>query len=195
MIGWQSPFKKLFTIFLQKTIDKKGFKCKETAGFDSKTRKREDLVDAPPSALFYFFDFTGFSRNDGVFRPIMKRTILVADDEQGFRDMFTFLLVPLGFEVLCVENGQEAVEKIKEREFGVVIMDVHMPILTGPEALKKIQMIRPEQKVIILASSSDDAHHFEEEFGGRVVECLYKPVEISEIQRVLEKALGPFPKH
>ena len=47
----------------------------------------------------------------------MKKIVLVADDEKGFRDLFTYLLEPLGLEVTCVENGKEAVEKIREKSY------------------------------------------------------------------------------
>ena len=123
-----------------------------------------------------------------------KQNVLVVDDEQGFRDMLTFLLEPVGFEVDCVVNGQEAVDKVAEREYAVIIMDVHMPILTGPEALKKIKTLRPSQKVIMLSSSSDPAHALESQAEAHgIIACLYKPVELNDLQTALKKALGAFP--
>ena len=126
----------------------------------------------------------------------MKTRVLVIDDEIGWRDMFVFLLEPLGFEVTCAENGLEGVKRIREQEYHVVLMDVHMPILSGPEALKQIHEIRPDQKVIIFSSSSDPEHILEKEAEVKsgVIACLYKPVELAEIQRVLEKSLGTLPK-
>ena len=123
------------------------------------------------------------------------RKILVVDDEIGFRQMFTFLLEPLGFEVTCVENGLEAVKKVEEQAYDLILMDVHMPILTGPEALKKIKALRPSQKVVILSSSSDPEHVCESTAENeRAIICLYKPLELDDIQMVLEKALGTLPK-
>ncbi|MBI3307033.1 MAG: response regulator [Candidatus Omnitrophica bacterium] len=125
----------------------------------------------------------------------MKTRILVVDDEVGWRDMFVFLLEPLGFEVTCVENGFEGVQKIRENDYSVVLMDVHMPVLSGPEALKEIHKIRPSQKVIIFSSSSDPEHILEKEAETQgIIACLYKPVELAEIQRVLEKSIGTLPQ-
>lgn len=119
-----------------------------------------------------------------------QKKILIVDDEQGFREMFTFLLQPLGFEVTCVENGEEAVQKVKEQAYALILMDVHMPKLTGPEALKQILAIRPLQKVVILSSSSDPNHIFETEAEkGGAFDCLYKPVELADIEKVLKRAL------
>ena len=117
--------------------------------------------------------------------------ILVVDDEQGYRDLFTYMLEPMGIIVDCVTDGRQAVDKVEQRPYDVILMDVHMPNMTGPEALKKIKVIRPEQKVIMFSSSSDPEYHLEKQAEkDGAMECLFKPVEILEIQRVLKKALG-----
>ena len=123
------------------------------------------------------------------------KTILVVDDEEGLRRMFTFLLEPLGLEVESAENGLEAVRKIEKNEYDVVLMDTHMPVMSGLEALKRIKQIRPSQKVIMFSSAPDPENFFE----SRAVKegalfCLYKPVDLTDLQRALEKALGSLPK-
>ncbi len=120
-----------------------------------------------------------------------KIEILVVDDEQGYRDMFTFILEPMGITVTCVEDGQAAVEKVKEKAYDLILTDVHMPRLSGPEAIKIIKAMRPEQKIVVFSSSSDPEYRLEKEAEKNgVVECLFKPVDDAELQRVLKKALG-----
>ena len=117
--------------------------------------------------------------------------VLVVDDEQGYRDLFTFMLEPLGMKVTCVCNGLQALEKLNEKVYDLVLMDVHMPEMNSPETLKKIKVLWPDQKVVIFSSSSDPKYKFEklaEQQG--VIECLFKPVDDAEIRRVLKKALG-----
>lgn len=121
----------------------------------------------------------------------MSIEILVADDEQGYRDLFTYILEPLGVTVTCVEDGQAAVEKVKEKAFDLILTDVHMPRLSGPEAIKQIKAMRPEQKIVVFSSSSDPSHSFEDHAKQEgALECLFKPVEASELERVLKLALG-----
>ncbi len=48
----------------------------------------------------------------------MDRKILIADDEEGIRDLFRFLLEPQGFEVFTARDGAEAVEVVEKEFFG-----------------------------------------------------------------------------
>ncbi len=121
----------------------------------------------------------------------MSKSVLVVDDEQGYREMYVFIFQSQGIETTCVTNGQEAVEKIRERAYDLVIMDVHMPILSGPEAFKEIKKFRPDQKIIICSSSSDPTHRAERDvINAGAYACLYKPVSLDEIEHIIQEALS-----
>lgn len=123
-----------------------------------------------------------------------RGSILMADDELGFRDFFCFTLEPLGFEIVAVADGLEALEQLEKRAFDLVVLDVHMPRMGGPEALAKIRAIRPRQRVIVLSSSSDASQTFENQataFGASA--CLFKPVELDELIGAIERALAESP--
>ncbi len=115
-----------------------------------------------------------------------KKRILIIDDEQGIRDLFRFLLEPDGYEVFTANDGLEGVEMFRNNSFDIVFLDVHMPRMKGPEALRIIKQIKPNQIVIIFSSSSDPSFVFEskaKQLGAYT--CLYKPVNISEILKVI----------
>ena len=121
----------------------------------------------------------------------MEKNVLVVDDEKGFRDMYVYLLEPLGIHVTCACDGEEGVAKVRERAYDLVLMDIHMPKLTGPQAIKEIKAIRPDQKVVVFSSSSDPSQEFESQATNRgAIDCLYKPVDILELNRVLSKVFG-----
>ena len=120
----------------------------------------------------------------------MKKHILVIDDEQGIRDLMCFLLEPLGFKVTTAKNGLEGVAMFKKSFFDIVFLDVHMPKLRGPETLKMIKDLEPEQIVIMFSSSSDPEHFFEEKAkNAGAFECIYKPFDIDDLQETIDKAL------
>ena len=115
--------------------------------------------------------------------------ILVVDDEPEIRNLFKLLLEGEGHFVEVAENGKVGVEFFKKSLFDVVLLDVHMPIMTGPEALKAIKEYKPDQPVVIFSSSSDPDLHFEkqaEKLGAFT--CLFKPVSVDEILEIVGKA-------
>lgn len=121
----------------------------------------------------------------------MGKKILVVDDEVGFLDLYRYLLGPMGFDVDTAENGFQGLELFSRGHYDVVILDVHLPIMNGVEVLKKIREIKPDQPVIISSSSSDQSYDLEkqsEKLG--ITECMCKPVEVEDITRAINKALG-----
>jgi CheY-like chemotaxis protein len=120
--------------------------------------------------------------------------ILIADDDLGFRDLFSFTFEPMGYEVVTAADGFEALETIRKRSFDLVVLDVHMPRMGGPEALLRIRELRPEQRVIVLSSSSDESHSIEHRattLGASA--CLFKPVDLDTLIAAIERALANDP--
>ena len=120
----------------------------------------------------------------------LKRTALLVDGEQDFRDLFVSLLKFLQLEVTWVENGEEAVKKIKEKSYYLVLVDVHMSDITGLEVLKQMKALRPDQRVVILSDGPDPSYAVERKaFQDGAIECLSRPVELSDIDRILHDTL------
>ncbi len=83
--------------------------------------------------------------------------ILVADDEENYRDILQRFLVQAGYEVILAMNGQEAYDKIMKENPDMAILDVNMPFMTGFEVCEKIRSLAPTKKipVMILTVLSD----------------------------------------
>ncbi len=121
----------------------------------------------------------------------MDKKILIADDEEGIRDLFCYLLEPQGFKIYTARNGMEAVEVVKNNFLDIVFLDIHMPVMGGLEALKIIKIIKPELKVVIFSSCPDPNFVFESKDSQySIFECLYKPFNIDELQETIERVLG-----
>lgn len=122
--------------------------------------------------------------------PMSPRSILVADDEPGFRDLFRFTFEPLGFEVFTVADGVEALAAVEQRAFDLVVLDVHMPRMGGPEAFARLRETRPDQRILVISSSSDPARSFETAaVTAGAADCLFKPMDLDELIAAVEKAL------
>ena len=122
-------------------------------------------------------------------------SVLIVDDEPNFRKMLLYALEPLALEIEVAENGLQGYQKIQQKEYDVVLMDIHMPIMAGWEALEKIRALRPNQKVILFSSGVNPIHLSGPEIQKQgVVACLHKPVELIEVEKALEQALGSLPR-
>lgn len=120
----------------------------------------------------------------------MSASILVADDEPGFRDLFSFALQPLGYRVTGVGDGAEAVAQAAMRPFDLVVLDHHMPRLSGLEALKQLKALMPQLKVMVVSGSADDRQLLEAEvLAAGAVCCLFKPLELASLIQAVELQL------
>ncbi len=86
-------------------------------------------------------------------------TILVADDHDGARDTSREILEKLGYRIILVRDGEEAVERFMSNsaQVSLLILDVVMPRLTGPDAYAKMSRVRPGIPVIFTTGYADEA--------------------------------------
>jgi DNA-binding NtrC family response regulator len=76
--------------------------------------------------------------------------ILVIDDEQGYRALLQWKLGARGFQVEAVNNGAEAIERLSQTAFKVVITDLTMPKVDGLSVLETIKKRWPSTEVIVI---------------------------------------------
>jgi len=65
-------------------------------------------------------------------------SILVVDDSPSLRQMLQIILQNSGHDVLCAEDGKQALETIAEVQFDLILSDFNMPQLTGPEFIVRL---------------------------------------------------------
>jgi len=111
--------------------------------------------------------------------------VLVVDDDISFAESLTDILTEKGYIAVAVNSGEEALEKIKERPFDVVLMDVKMPVMDGMQTFKEIKKLDRSTTVIMMtAYSMDDLVHDALKEGAYGV--LRKPLDIEQVIRRIE---------
>lgn len=113
--------------------------------------------------------------------------VLVVDDEDVMRNLFTDLLTEQGYEVIAVKNGREAVEKVKEINFVIAFIDVHMPVMNGVETLRAIRKIKPQMRIVMMDSFPDTL--IEEAKREGAITCIHKPFEIKKVINLTEEVV------
>ena len=86
-------------------------------------------------------------------------SVLVADDSSTNRLLAARLLEKRGHHVVGAENGAEAVRALEQRDFDIVLMDVHMPLMDGYEAARQIRLLEGHRSltpIVALTGSVND---------------------------------------
>ncbi|KKQ51530.1 MAG: Two-component hybrid sensor and regulator [Parcubacteria group bacterium GW2011_GWD2_38_11] len=115
------------------------------------------------------------------------KTILIAEDEDDLREMYTRALSNGGFEVLQAVNGAEALEWLEKKynEINFILLDIVMPGMDGFEALGKIKKDERFGKIPVLVSTNLDNDEDKQqalELGAKeyFVKSQHTPMELVE---------------
>jgi YesN/AraC family two-component response regulator len=116
--------------------------------------------------------------------------ILIVDDEKNIRLALSMALEKLDIPVETAATGEEALEKVAQTGYGLMLLDLRMPGLDGMEVLRQVAQQRPEIKVIIItAYGSIDLAVEAMKLGA--VDFLQKPFDATQVRemvaRILEK--------
>jgi PAS domain S-box-containing protein len=117
--------------------------------------------------------------------------ILFVDDEAALRTIACELLAGLGYRVTPAQDGQQALELLQAqaRDFDLVITDVTMPRLTGPELLLAVRELRPELPVLFITGRGNETLPAEPAAVGTVA----KPFTRAELAAAVRAALDGTP--
>ena len=117
-----------------------------------------------------------------------KIKILLVDDEPDVTRILSKRLGRRGYECQAAANGQEAVDAMAQFVFGVIIMDVKMPVMDGMSALLIIHSRWPKTQIILLSGHADMQLAVQAMSEG-AFGYLMKPVDIDELLFKIEDAV------
>jgi DNA-binding NtrC family response regulator len=109
-----------------------------------------------------------------------ERRALVVDDDAGIRVLVTRILVRHGFKVDTARDGAEAIEKVLERPYNLITLDLMMPRIDGVAVVKYLSEHRPEMlsHVIVMTAFGPNAL---EKVCPPVVRFVEKPFDINAL--------------
>lgn len=114
-------------------------------------------------------------------------SILVVDDEEVMRSLFTDILQDKGYKVTAVSDGKEAQDKARETFFRVAFIDVHMPVMNGIQTLHALREVSPKTEIVMMDSFPDALLDQAEKEGA--ITCIHKPFDIKEVIKLIERVI------
>lgn len=112
--------------------------------------------------------------------------ILIVDDDESMNKTMSLVLKRKGHDVSSCYNGPDAIEKVRDRPFDIIFMDIKMPVMDGVETFEKIKKIRPDAVVIMMtAYAVEDL--IQKALRGGAYGIIYKPLDIEKTLAVIEE--------
>ena len=115
-------------------------------------------------------------------------SLLITDDDPGFRETLRVIFEPKGFRTLLAGDGDEALKIVHNELVHVVLLDMHMPRLTGLETLRLLKEFRAMLPCILLSAQLDELI-IEQARLAHAYSVLSKTVTISQITGAVRQAL------
>lgn len=120
----------------------------------------------------------------------MPAKILVVEDHEDSREILTFQLRQMKYDVIEVTNGLEAIDRALSDSPDLIIMDLGLPGMNGIETSARLKAHPQTTSIPIIAHTAWDEHEFKKKaLEAGIVEYMSKPTDPRTLRRVLEKFL------
>lgn len=119
-------------------------------------------------------------------------SILIVDDEASLSDMLLDIFRRGGYRVETAGDGLECLDKLSQRRFDVILLDLRMPGKGGLEVLESIHGMELPPPVIVISGIPSEEELEQARCAGALA-CLKKPFDIEELTRLVKQAAGENP--
>ncbi len=118
----------------------------------------------------------------------MSRSVLIVDDEKNILLTLSQSLETLQLDTDTASNGEEALAKLKEKNFRLILLDFRMPGIDGMDVLRQVRQIRPDILVIMISAYGTVELAVEAMKLG-AVDFIQKPFSPEEIRALVSRVL------
>ena len=116
------------------------------------------------------------------------KRILVVDDDALFRDFLKEALDRKGYEVDVAEGGMQAVQRMEDADYDLILSDIRMPGMDGMQVLEKATRLQPDARVVLITAHATVANAVEAMHRG-AYDYIEKGGALEEIEVRVERAL------
>ena len=116
------------------------------------------------------------------------KPILIVDDEKNILLTLSQALEVLQLETDTATHGEEALSKLRQKDFGLLLLDIRMPGMDGMEVLRQVREIRPDIGVIMITAHGTVGLAVEAMKLG-AIDFIQKPFSVDEIRELVFRVL------
>ncbi len=119
----------------------------------------------------------------------MSKKIIVAEDSSVIQNLTKKILSQLNYEISSVKNGQQVLDLLAKDEFGLVLLDIHMPVMDGMECAKQIRSTPGvNQNIPIVAITGNANNYTMEDFEQVGINAFIpKPLNYDSVVEMVKK--------
>ena len=114
-------------------------------------------------------------------------SLLITDDDRAFRETLDEAFRPRGYRTHLAADGVEALEIVRREPIHLLLVDMHMPRLTGLETLQAVKADRRELPCILVSAALDEEIR-SQAAAADVFSILEKPVALEVVRRAVRDA-------
>ncbi len=118
-------------------------------------------------------------------------SILITDDDPAVRETFREIFEPVGYRTLLAESGEEAIDIVQGQDVHILLMDMHLPRLTGLETMEIVRQIKGLLPMILISAEQSDSL-LRKALSAQAFCVLAKPVSKNAVIYVVTRALEKF---
>ena len=124
----------------------------------------------------------------------MAKKILIIEDETLITKSLQRLLTKEGYDVSVANSGAEALERIKEKDYDLIVSDIRMPLMDGIEVIREIRVYlsqnnKPAVPEILITGYADE-EKYKEALELKVSGYIYKPFDTQDFLNAIKENLN-----
>jgi CheY-like chemotaxis protein len=120
----------------------------------------------------------------------MPKTVLIVEDYDDSRSFLKFLVESYGYKVIEASDGIEAVDRFKEYNPDLILMDISLPMVDGLTTTKAIREFNGSRRIPIIAVTAFGNLYHAQAMEAGCDELIGKPVDFEILEPVINKYIG-----
>jgi CheY-like chemotaxis protein len=114
--------------------------------------------------------------------------VMVVDDEESACVTLKNILARRGCQVSVAHTGEEAIDRVREQAYDLILLDMKLPTIDGLETYNRIKKIRPGTLVIVMTAYREEMNdRIREALDACAFSCLYKPLDVENLLGMVDE--------